>query len=119
MRARTRLLTLALGTRLAAPAIATEKTGVFLWYGARVANAMEERAAILFPVEIGGVRCIMQLDTAAASSVLYRPLLSEETARRLESAELRLAGSSGRQLAPPARSLARQDRFRIGQWNTL
>lgn len=105
MHARTGLLTLLLGTMLAAPAAATEKPGVFQWYGATVAKVMEERAAILFPVEIGGLHCVMQLDTAAATSMLYRPLLSEESARRLASAGLRITGSSGRQLVAPARAI--------------
>ncbi|WP_312548008.1 hypothetical protein [Massilia sp.] len=94
---------------MSAPAAAAEQHGVFQWYGARVAQVMEARAAMLFPVEIGGVHCIMQLDTAAATSMLYRPLLSEEIVQRLASAELRVTGSSGAYLVPPAGSMSRID----------
>lgn len=109
MHARTRLLTLLLGTVMSAQAAAAEQHGVFQWYGARVAQVMEERAAMLFPVEIGGVHCIMQLDTAAATSMLYRPLLSEEIVQRLASAELRVTGSAGAHLTLPAGSISRID----------
>jgi len=103
------LLSLLLGALMSAPAAAAEQHGVFQWYGARVAQVMEERAAMLFPVEIGGVHCIMQLDTAAATSVLYRPLLSEEIVQRLASAGLRVTGSSGAHLVLPAGSISRID----------
>lgn len=86
-----------------------ENQGQFQWYAGKVGQQMEERAAILLPVDAGGVRCIMQLDTAAASSMLYRPMLSDETVKRLDAGELRVTGGSGRYTALPGTAAARID----------
>ena len=47
----------------------------FMWAATAQPNLTSDRAAILLPVQLDGHACVMQLDTGAGTSVLYRPLL--------------------------------------------